>query len=71
MICDIRKTKYDPIARILRKFIKDENIKENIFCCYSEEEPVKTDGNVIASSIFVPASAGILIASFVIRDIIK
>ena len=70
-ICDIRKTKNDPIARILRKYVKDNNIKERVLCCYSEEEPVKINSNIIASSIFVPSSAGILIASYVIRDIIK
>lgn len=71
MICDIRKTKYDPIARILRKFIKDSGLKENVLCCYSAEEPIKKEGNVIPSSAFVPSSAGILIASFIIRDIVS
>ncbi len=71
MICDIRKTKNDPIARIIRKYIKDNNIKEKIVCCFSEEEPKKTKSTTIASSVFVPASAGLLISSYVIRDIIK
>lgn len=71
MICDIRKTKNDPIARILRKYIKDERINSKIMCCYSEEEPKKIDSKDIPSMIFVPSSAGILIASYVIRDIIK
>ena len=70
-ICDIRKTKNDPIARILRKYIKDENIKEKVLCCYSEEEPIKIESSTIASSIFVPSTAGILISSYIIRDIIK
>lgn len=69
-ICDIRDTSYDPIAKKLRKFVKDNNIKEKVICCYSEEEPAKTDGTVIPSSAFVPSTAGILIASFIIRDII-
>ena len=71
MICDIRKTKYDPIARILRKYVKDENIKGKVICCYSEEEPIKKESKVIPSSAFVPNSAGILIASYVIRNIIS
>ena len=69
-ICDIRKTKNDPIARILRKYIKDENINKKVLCCYSEEEPIKIESATIASSIFVPSTAGILIASYIIRDII-
>lgn len=70
-ICDIRKTQNDPIARILRKYIKDNNIKSKVTCCYSEEKPIKTEGTSIASSAFVPSSAGILIASYIIRDIIN
>ncbi len=70
-ICDIRDTKNDPIARILRKHIKDNHINKKIMCCFSEEEPKKIEDKTIASSMFVPASAGILIASYVIRDIIN
>ncbi len=70
-ITDIKNTKGDPIARILRKYIKDENITKKITCCYSEEAPKKIDSKEIPSSIFVPASAGILIASYIVQDIIK
>lgn len=70
-ICDIRNTSYDPLAKKLRKYIKDNNIKEKITCCYSKEIPKKIESNEIASSIFVPASAGLLISSYVIRDICK
>ncbi|MGN0993465.1 MAG: ThiF family adenylyltransferase [Bacilli bacterium] len=70
-ICDIRETKYDPIARILRKYVKDMNIKDKILCCYSEEEPIKYDSDVIGSNSFVPSSAGLLISSYVVRDICK
>ena len=40
-ICDIRETSYDPIARILRKYVKDKRINSKVLCCYSEEEPIK------------------------------
>ena len=70
-ICDIRDTKNDPIARILRKYVKDSNIKDKVICCYSEEEPLKCEGNKIGSTAFVPSSAGLLIASYIIKDIIK
>ena len=70
-ICDIRDTKNDPIARILRKYVKDSNIKDKVICCYSEEEPLKCEGKKIGSTAFVPSSAGLLIASYIIKDIIK
>ena len=59
-ICDIKKTKYDPIARILRKYVKDEKINQKVMCCYSEEQPKKIDNKTIGSSIFVPSAAGIV-----------
>lgn len=70
-ICDIRETSYDPIARILRKYVKDKRINSKVLCCYSEEEPIKYNSNVIGSNSFVPSSAGLLIASYVVRDICK
>ena len=70
-ITDIRKTNYDPIAKILRKMIKDERINKKIPVVYSDEEVIKTNSNTISSNAFVPATSGLLMASFVINDIIK
>lgn len=69
-IMDIRKTSYDPIAKILRKYIKDEKIPGKVPVCSSTEIPRKIGGKKIASNIFVPGSAGLLIASYIIRDFI-
>ena len=68
-ICDIRKTSYDPIAKTLRKYIKESNIKNKIMCCYSKEIPIKINSKDIPSNSFVPASAGLLIASYIIKEI--
>ncbi len=68
-IADIRKTNYDPLARILRKWVKEEKIKEKILVLCSHEQPIKTDGRTPASSAFVPSSAGLLIASYVVCDL--
>ena len=70
MIIDLRKTSYDPIAKILRKYVKDEKIKGKINVLCSSEESVKTGDRTPGSSIFVPASAGLLISSFIFRKII-
>ncbi len=68
-IIDIRKTNNDPLARIFRKWVKDEKINRKIPVLCSKEVPIKS-GRVVASSSFVPNSAGLLIASYVIRKII-
>ena len=69
-ITDIRKTNNDPLARIFRKWVKDEKINKKIPVLCSKEVPI-TKGRVVASNSFVPNSAGLLIASYVIREIIK
>lgn len=69
-IMDIRKTNNDPLARIFRKWVKDEKIKEKIPVLCSLEVPLHV-GKTVSSNSFVPNSAGLLIASYVIREIIK
>ena len=68
-IIDIRKTNIDPLARIMRKWVKDEKINEKIPVLCSTELPLYK-GTTVASSSFVPNSAGLLISSYVIRKII-
>jgi len=69
-ITDIRKTSYDPLAKIIRKMVKDERIKDKIMVVSSIETPIKTENNKIGSNAFVPAMAGLLCASYVINDIL-
>ena len=69
-IMEIRRTSYDPIAKIIRKMVKDEKIKGKVMVVSSDETPnVKID-KVIPSNSFVPATAGLLCASYVINDIV-
>lgn len=70
-IMDIRKTSYDPLAKIIRKMVKDEKLKGKIMVVSSFEEPIKTNSKTIGSTAFVPSIAGILCASYVINDIVS
>ena len=70
-ITTLDKTNNDPIARILRKFCKEQNLRNKIWVCFSKELPKKIEGKEIASCAFVPNCAGFLIASKVINDLIK
>ena len=70
-ISDIRKTNYDPLAKIMRKWVSDQKIKEKIPVLWSDEIPIKTHDRTPGSTSFVPSSAGLLIASYIINDIIK
>ena len=69
-IMDIRKTNYDPIAKIIRKMVKDERIKGKVMVVCSDEQPKVKIDKTIPSNSFVPATAGLLCASYVINDIV-
>lgn len=70
-VVPLSKTSYDPIAKILRKYVKDEKINSKVICICSKEQPINTYKNVIASMSIVPSIAGILAADYVIKNIIK
>ena len=69
-IIDIRKTVNDPLARLLRKFVKDERINKKVMVLSSKELPIKTGERTPGSTAFVPSSAGLLIASYIVRSFI-
>lgn len=69
-IIDITKTSYDPLAKKIRKYLKTNDIKGKLSVVYSKEQNQKFEGS-IPSMIFVPATAGIMAANYVIRKIIE
>lgn len=69
-ITTLDKTNNDPLAKVLRKWAKENNYKK-IVCCTSEEVPIKKITTYLPSMITVPASAGLLIASYVIEKLTK
>ncbi len=70
-VADIEKTDVCPLARVMRRELKKRNIK-NVRCVYSDELPVKPDGDTrVPSSIsFVPGAAGLILAGEIIKHII-
>ena len=66
---DISKTKVCPLAKAVRKQLKDRGI-EGVKVVYSEEQPV-TNQQIPASNSFVPAVAGLILAGEVINYITK
>ncbi len=79
-ISDINKTSVCPLARVMRKELKDRGIKK-LKVLYSKEQPKtplfspenKKDNrrSTPASVAFVPSVAGLIISSEVIKDICK
>ena len=68
-ITDIRKTSYDPLAKRIRKMVKDEHINNKIMVISSSEKPKEI--KKLGSISFVPSVAGIYITCYIINDIIK
>ncbi|MDX1358220.1 MAG: tRNA threonylcarbamoyladenosine dehydratase, partial [Clostridia bacterium] len=77
-VSDIYKTSVDPLARVIRSELKKRGIKR-LKVVWSDETPAITgdelprnnDGKRVPASIsYVPSSAGLLLASEVVRDII-
>ena len=70
-ITTLKKTNYDPLAKAIRHEVKKLGITEDIYVLSSTEEPIKTNNRTPSSYSVVPNIAGILIADYIIKDIIK
>ena len=74
-ITDIYKTQVCPLAKVMRKELKQRGVK-HLKVLYSKEEPLKSgiigeNGKAIPGSIsFVPSVAGLIIAGEVIKDLL-
>lgn len=71
-VSDIYKTSVCPLARVMRKELKNRGIK-SLKVVYSKEIPIKqhNNNNTPASVSFVPSVAGLIIAGEVVNDLIK
>ena len=80
-VADIYKTSVDPLARVMRRELKKRGVRK-LKVVYSKEEPIRPLGRIEAdpeagrkdvpgSAVFTPAAAGLLIASEVVKDLIR
>ena len=78
-VTDIFKTSVCPLCKVMRKELKNRNIKK-LKVVYSKEQPIEVEkikvnensNKVIPGSIsFVPPSAGLTIASEVFKDLLN
>lgn len=68
-ITTLVKTNNDPLARILRKKVKEANINKKIWVVSSSEVPKDIDA--LGTANLVPSVAGLLCVSYIFNDIIK
>ena len=85
-VADIYKTNVDPLAKVMRHELKKRGVKK-LKVVYSEEIPIQPKGEeavaelmeekpegrraIPGSNAFVPSAAGLVIASEVIKDLVK
>ena len=70
---DLFETTVDPLARVMRKRLKELGIKQ-LRVVYSTEPPRKIQSvgeKTIGSTAFVPSSAGLILAGEVVRFLVK
>lgn len=68
-VTDINKTSYDPIAKILRKFCKENGINK-LDVCYTKQKATKFDCKIIASVVYYPISMACCITAKIINKIL-
>jgi tRNA A37 threonylcarbamoyladenosine dehydratase len=68
-VMEIMKSSYDPLAKIIRKKLRDENIYEKIMVV-SSTEPVMQIAE-LGSYMPVTAAAGLLLADYAIKTLMK
>ena len=77
VVTDIHKTHTCPLAKVMRKELKDRRIKK-LKVVYSEEQPQELKKKIMngrkvtpGSTSFVPSVGGLIIASVVVNDLIN
>lgn len=78
-VADIKKTKMCPLAKVMRRELKNRGIKK-LKVVYSEEQPIKPEQlekhespfkQINGTMSFVPGAAGLVIASEVVKGILE
>lgn len=67
-VSDIYKTSMDPLAKSVRKKCKELGIRR-LKVVFSEEKPIETNSEYIASNAFVPAAMGVIVGSETVKEL--
>ena len=76
-VSDISKTSVDPLAKVIRRELRNRGIN-HLKVIYSKEEPIKVEPSelkeksqrpVPGSNAFVPSAMGLIMASEIIKDL--
>ncbi len=68
---DISETSGCPLARNIRKLLRERGINKGVKVVFSTERPLPVKEGELGSIAFVPSVAGLLMASVVVRDLLR
>ncbi len=68
-ITTLDKTDYDPLAKKIRKEIKNKELMKDVTVITSKEKSIDT--GMLGSTSYVPACAGLLVTDYIINSIVK
>lgn len=69
-ITTINKTYNDPLAKVIRNLLKENNIKKKIPVVWTNELPIKIKDRTPGSCVTVPMAAGSCLATYIIKEIL-
>jgi len=69
-IAKLSKTTVCPLAKTMRKRLKEAGVTLDFPVVYSTEKPTKSKDNILGSTAYTPSVAGLIIASYVINQIV-
>lgn len=69
-IATLDKTQVCPLAKTMRKRMKDNGVTLNFPVVYSKEVPYKIQDRILGSSAYTPSVAGLILASYVVNKLI-
>ena len=67
-VCDLFETKYDGLARVLRRELKKLSVEKSTVVCTDEQSIPST---TVGSVVYYPAMCGCVVASFVVNELSK
>lgn len=71
-ISSLNQTMVCPLAKSMRRKVKERGLDLQVTCVYSQEKPSEViDKSVLGSTAFVPSSAGLMMSSYVINQLLE
>lgn len=67
-VCDLFETKYDGLARVLRRELKKLGVEKSTVVCTDEQSVSST---TVGSVVYYPAMCGCVVASYVVNELVK